>query len=76
MVLKLDTVIPYGRSMDEYKTMFALSDADLQRQIVGIGDGPASFNAALFAVGKKMVSVDPLSRIIHKKGRTLFNLLI
>jgi hypothetical protein len=40
--------------------MFALTDADLHRRILGCGDGPASFNAVLTARGGRVVSVDPL----------------
>jgi len=58
--MKLDNVVPFGRSLDEYRKMFTLSDADLERSIVGIGDGPASFNAEMFARGKPIISVDPL----------------
>lgn len=58
--MKLEKVVPFGRSLDEYKTMFALSDSDLEKTIVGVGDGPASFNAEMFAVGKSVISVDPL----------------
>lgn len=60
MVMKLDKVVPFGRSMDEYRKMFALSDGDLEQSIVGVGDGPASFNAEMFAEGKAVVSIDPL----------------
>ena len=60
--MKLDEVIPFGRSLDEYRHMFALSDADLDKKIVGVADGPASVNAELMAMGKHMLSVDPLYR--------------
>ena len=40
--------------------MFALSDSDLKREIAGGGDGPASFNAEMFALKKTAASVDPL----------------
>ena len=40
-------IIPWGRSFDEYLDMFDLSEDDLARDIVGVGDGPASFNALL-----------------------------
>ncbi len=40
--------------------MFALSDADLQRPILGCGDGPASFNAEMTALGHSVVSIDPI----------------
>src|SRR4029453_9647538 len=37
-------------------------DADLQRSIVGCGDGPASFNAEAARRGTRVVSCDPLYR--------------
>jgi len=40
--------------------MFTLSDADLQRRILGCGDGPASFNAEASAASAQIVSCDPL----------------
>jgi len=40
--------------------MFSLKDADLDKRILGCGDGPASFNAGMYRQGKKVVSVDPL----------------
>ena len=58
----LDHVVPWGRSFDEYRRMFALSDRDLMRPILGCGDGPASFNAVLTGRGGAVVSVDPLYR--------------
>jgi len=60
MAMQLDQVVPFGRSLDEYRQMFALSENDLGRTIIGIGDGPASFNAEMYALGKHVVSVDPL----------------
>ena len=60
MVMKLEQVAPFGRSMDEYRKIFALSDEDLDRKIIGVGDGPASFNAEMSALGKSVTSVDPL----------------
>lgn len=60
MVMKLEKVVPFGRSLAEYRNMFALSDDDLSKAIVGVADGPASFNAEMSALGKLVVSVDPL----------------
>jgi hypothetical protein len=37
----LETVVPWGRSFDEYRRMFALSDDALQGRILGCADGPA-----------------------------------
>ena len=50
--MKLEQVVPWGRSLAEYRAMFALSEADLQRRILGCGDGPASFNAEMTAAGR------------------------
>lgn len=47
MGFTLDKVVPWGRSYDEYVSMFDLSGADLGVRILGCGDGPAEFNAAL-----------------------------
>jgi hypothetical protein len=58
--MKLENVVPFGRSLDEYRRMSLLTGADLDKRIVGIGDGPASFNAEMLALGKSVVSVDPL----------------
>ncbi|MFN6515846.1 MAG: SAM-dependent methyltransferase [Nostoc sp. CreGUA01] len=60
MAMVLDKVIPFGRSMDEYIKMFNLTNADLNKRIIGVGDGPASFNAEMTRQGKSVISVDPL----------------
>ena len=59
-MLQLENVVPLGRSLDEYREMFLLSEVDLDKSIIGVGDGPASFNAEMAALGKTVVSVDPL----------------
>lgn len=60
MSFSYETVVPWGRSFDEYRRMFALSEGDLSLHILGCGDGPASFNAHLSAQGRRVVSCDPL----------------
>ena len=60
MAFTLDKVVPWGRSLDEYRRMFALTDADLAKRILGCTDGPASFNAELTANGGSVVSCDPI----------------
>jgi len=56
----LDTVVPWGRSFDEYCSMFDLSDRDLAQKILDCGGGPASFNAEGTRRGRSIVSCDPL----------------
>src|SRR5262249_43808188 len=55
-------VAPWGRSFDEYRRMFALTDDELSLSIVGSGDGPASFNAEATRLGAKVISCDPIYR--------------
>jgi len=62
MGFTLDKIVPWGRSFDEYVMMFAMTDADLRRRILGCGDGPASFNAILTKQGGHILSVDPIYR--------------
>lgn len=58
--MKLSEVVPWGRSFTEYTEMFSLSENDLNKTLLGCGDGPASFNAELSKNGGSIVSIDPL----------------
>lgn len=60
MSFTLDKVVPWGRSYDEYVSMFDLTEAELGLRILGCGDGPASFNSVLTQRGGNIVSVDPV----------------
>jgi hypothetical protein len=60
MAFTLEKVVPWGRSFDEYRRMFALTDAELAKRILGCADGPASINAELTASGGSIVSFDPI----------------
>ncbi len=80
--LTLDSVVPWGRSFEEYCRMFALRSVDLAGRILGCADGPASFNAELTARGGRAISVDPLyqfsageirSRIADARARVVAN---
>lgn len=55
--MQLKDVVPWGRTLAEYEAMFSLSTEDKAKQILGCGDGPSSFNAAM---GCSVVSVDPV----------------
>ncbi len=46
--------------MREYEGMFALTEADQKLNILGCGDGPASFNAEWTGRGGSVLSIDPL----------------
>lgn len=60
MVMHLEKVVPFGRSLAEYIGMFNLTAADLEKRILGVGDGPASFNAEATALGYTVTSIDPI----------------
>ena len=60
MSIKLDNVVPFGRSLDEYIKMFNLTKSDLESNILGVAEGPASFNAELTAKGGRVTSIDPI----------------
>lgn len=60
VAFKLNEIIPWGRSFDEYRRMFALSQEDLAGRILGCGDGPASFNTEAMVQSHLVVSCDPI----------------
>jgi hypothetical protein len=60
MAMKLNDVVPFGRSLNEYIKMFALEESDLNKKILGVADGPASFNAELTEKGGSVTSIDPI----------------
>jgi len=56
----LNSIVPWGRNLSEYVDMFKLTDDELKKsKILGCGDGPASFNAEVTALGGSVVSIDP-----------------
>jgi hypothetical protein len=73
MTMQLEKVVPFGRSLDEYVKMFTLSDSDLNKKIIGVGDGPASFNAEATTIGKTVISLDPIYQFSKEEIRKRFN---
>ena len=62
-------IVPWGRSFDEYLDMFNLSEEDLTRDIIGVGDGPASFNVRMHQRSTPIISVDPIYRFSEAELR-------
>ncbi|MFH2012860.1 MAG: SAM-dependent methyltransferase [Pseudomonadota bacterium] len=60
MTFVLNQVVPWGRSFDEYTSMFALSKKDLDKRILDCGSGPSSFNCILTRQGGHVTSCDPI----------------
>jgi hypothetical protein len=76
MVMKLDKVVPFGRWLDEYVKMFNLSTEDLQKDILGVGDGPASFNAEGTAKGYNITSIDPIYQFEGQEIKQRFDAVV
>jgi len=76
MAMKLKNVVPLGRSFDEYRLMFNLSKSDLDKRILGVADGPASFNAEMHAMGKNVVSADPIYMFSAKDIQRKFDKVV
>ncbi|MBN1646414.1 MAG: hypothetical protein JW874_00155 [Spirochaetales bacterium] len=55
MALTYDEVVPWGRNYREYCDMFDLSPEDLDKKIIGCGDGPASFNYEMKQNGRRLI---------------------
>ena len=67
MSFKYEEAVPWGRSFEEYRRMFRLSDEDLGLRVLGCADGPASFNARMFQRGHRIISCDPLYALSAKQ---------
>jgi hypothetical protein len=76
VAMMLEKVVPFGRSFDEYVQMFNLSPADLSGNIIGVGDGPASFNAEATQQGYRIISVDPIYTFSGSEIHDRFNAVV
>ena len=64
---RLKDVVPWGRNMEEYRSMFLLSEEDMKKKIAGFGDGPASFNFEAHCLGYDVTSYDPIYQFNKKE---------
>lgn len=76
MPVLLKQVIPIGRTLREYELMFALTEADKNLNILGCGDGPASFNAEWTARGGSVISIDPIYEFSSGEIKERFDAVI
>ena len=70
MAFQLDSVVPWGRSFEEYCQMFCLSGNDLSGKIAGFGDGPSSFNCEASKNGYSITSFDPIYQFTREQLAT------
>ncbi|MBA4115792.1 MAG: SAM-dependent methyltransferase [Rubrobacter sp.] len=61
--MKLNDVVPWGRSYEEYVKTFNLAPQDLNGKIIDCAGGPASFNAEATQKRYRVTSCDPLYRL-------------
>ncbi|MBS1811246.1 MAG: SAM-dependent methyltransferase [Acidobacteria bacterium] len=76
MPVLLKQIIPLGRTLREYELMFALTEADRTKKILGCGDGPASFNAEWTARGGSVISIDPIYEFSGAQIKERFDAVI
>jgi hypothetical protein len=76
MTMQLESVVPFGRSLDEYVCMFTLTPAELLQNILGIGDGPASFNAEATLQQGRVTSIDPIYQFTGTEIRQQFDAVV
>lgn len=60
MPFELKNTVPWGRTLEEYRNIFNLTETDLDKQIISFGDGPASFNSEMKKLKKSVTSIDPI----------------
>lgn len=80
MSFKLENVVPWGRSMQEYVRMFDLTPDELKLSILDCAGGPASFNVELTHLGYKVISCDPIYQFttdeIHQRIQDTYQTII
>lgn len=60
MAFTLSSVVPWGRTFQEYQKMFLLDQTALSKKIADFGGGPSSFNCEASAQGCSVTSFDPV----------------
>ena len=73
MAMRLDQIIPWGRTFREYELMFQLGPEERAAGILDCGGGPASFNSELTARGHRAVSIDPIYEFTGADIRSRFD---
>jgi hypothetical protein len=58
--MELKNAVPWGRSYEEYLSMFSLSEDDLKQYILDVSGGPSGFNAGVKDRGGHMTTIDPV----------------
>ena len=73
MAMRLDQIIPWGRTFREYELMFQLGAEELAAGILDCGGGPAGFNSEMSVRGHRVVSIDFIYAFSGADIRARFN---
>lgn len=73
MAFELKDTVPWGRTLEEYRNMFNLTDSELNQRIISFGDGPASFNSEMTVLYKSVLSIDPIYQFSKKELNNRIN---
>lgn len=71
--MKLDKVVPFGRLLSEYQLMFRLTPEDMERKILDVASGPASFHAQMYRLGHFVTSIDPIYKFSGQEIQQRFD---
>ncbi|MDY7008809.1 MAG: SAM-dependent methyltransferase [Cyanobacteriota bacterium] len=60
MTIKLEKIVPWGRNLDEYISMFDLTSEEKKLKIIDCAAGPSSFNYEMTFQRYNVISCDPI----------------
>ncbi|NEP88179.1 MAG: SAM-dependent methyltransferase [Okeania sp. SIO2C2] len=60
MTIKLEKIVPWGRNLDEYISMFDLTPEEKKLKILDCAAGPSSFNYEMTFQRYNVISCDPI----------------
>ena len=71
--MNLSTIVPWGRTLEEYSRFFALTPAEIAgSRFLDCGGGPASFTAEVVARGGNAIATDPIYEVSGADIRARF----
>lgn len=73
MAFELNSIVPWGRNLNEYSKMFMLEEFEPGAKIISFGDGPSSFNTEMHLKGEKVISLDPIYKFNTLQLRNRFD---
>ncbi len=72
-MFQFSEITPWGKNLEESKTIFGLTNEDLEKKIAGFADGASSLNCELSRMGKDIISFDPIYGLPEEYLRSCFS---